>query len=299
MKISSKFLLLMLSVMLVSCGSYTKLQKTSDFDYKYEVGKQYYAAGQYNRASLFFQDVIAMLKGTEQGEESLFLLAMSSYKSHNYDAAATYFRKYYQSYPRGLYAEKARYYCGLALYDNTPEVKLDQTATFEAVSEFQNFLEAYPAGEYSQSAQQKIFELQDRLVEKEYLSAKLYYDLGSYFGNCTNGGSNYQACIVTAENAIKDYPYTTYREDFAILILRAKFELADQSVEAKKESRYHDAIDEYYGFTNEYPESKYLKEANTLFKKASKYVSPSDSATGNEEGTLSNASQDGAVSDLK
>lgn len=268
-----------IAVALTSCGNYAKLQNTADYDFKYEVAKQYYAQGQYNRASLFLQDVIAMLKGTDKGEESLFLLAMSSYKAHSYDAASSYFRRYYQSYPRGIYAEKAHFYCGLSLYRNTPEIKLDQTPTYEAVTEFQNFLELYPAGEYSAKAQEMIFELQDRLVEKEYLSAKLYYDLGSYFGNCTNGGSNYQACIVTAENAIKDYPYTTHREDFAILILKAKFELAEQSVESKKEERYHNAIDEYYGFTNEYPESAFLKEATAMFNKAQRYVGTEDDST--------------------
>lgn len=261
-----------LSGILISCGDYNKLQKTPDFGYKYEAAKQYYAEGQYNRAALFLQEVIAMLKGTDKGEESLFLLGLSSYNARNYDAAASYFRKYYQSYPRGLYTEKAHYYCGMALYESTPEVRLDQTATYEAVTEFQNLLELYPQSELSADAQEKIFTLQDKLVEKEYLSAKLYYDLGSYFMNCFNGGSNYQACIVTAENAIRDYPYTTRREDFAILILRAKFELAAQSIEAKKEERYHNAIDEYYGFTNEYPDSKYMKEANALFSKARKYT---------------------------
>lgn len=189
----------------------------------------------------------------------------------------SFFRKYYQSYPRGLYTEKAHFYCGMSLYKNIPEVKLDQSATYEAISEFQEFLELYPGSVLSAEVQEIIFKLQDRLVEKEYLSAKLYYDLGSYFLNCSNGGSNYQACIVTAENAIKDFPYTSRREDFAILILRAKFELAAQSIESKKEERYHNAIDEYYGFTNEYPESKYMKEANELFKKAKQYTSSSDS----------------------
>ena len=269
-------------LLLTSCGEYIKLQKTTDRDYRYEAAKQYYAVGQYNRAALFLQDIIAMLKGTDKGEESLFLLAMSSYKAHNYDAASSYFRKYYQTYPKGIYAEKARFYSAMAMYLNIPEIKLDQSGTYYAVSEFQNFLEFHPSGEYSRKAQELIFKLQDRLVEKEYLSAKLYYDLGRYFGNCTSGGSNYQACIVTAENAIKDYPYTSHREDFAILILRAKFELAEQSVEAKKEERYHNAIDEYYGFTNEYPESKYLKEANSLFAKAQKYAETTSNSTGSE-----------------
>lgn len=257
-----------------SCTDYNQVVKTQDYEYKYEAAKQYYAEGQYNRAALLIQDVLSVLKGTDQGEESLYLSGMCNMKAHAYEAASTIFRKYYQTYPRGKYVEEARYNCGLSLYNITPEPKLDQTETFQAVTEFQNFIENFPASRLRPQAQEMIFKLQDKLVEKEYLSAKLYYDLGTYIGNGTNG--NYGACIVTAENAIKDYPYTSRREDFAILILRAKFQLAQFSVENKKEERYHNAIDEYYGFVTEYPESKYIKEANTLFNKAKKYVQADD-----------------------
>ena len=257
-----------------SCTDYNQVVKTQDYEYKYEAAKQYYAEGQYNRAALLIQDVLSVLKGTDQGEESLYLSGMCNMKAHAYEAASTIFRKYYQTYPRGKYVEEARYNCGLSLYNITPEPKLDQTETFQAVTEFQNFIENFPASRLRPQAQDMIFKLQDKLVEKEYLSAKLYYDLGTYIGNGTNG--NYGACIVTAENAITEYPYTSRREDFAILILRAKFQLAQFSVENKKEERYHNAIDEYYGFVTEYPESKYIKEANLLFKKAQKYVQADD-----------------------
>lgn len=268
--------LCVLVVALSSCSHHTYVLKTTDYNYKYEAAKQYYAEGNYNRASLLLQEVVLPLKGSDRGEEALYLLGMSSYEARNYDAAYSYFKKYYESYPRGVYAEEARFYSGMSLYNNVPEIKLDQTATYEAVTEFNSFLEYYPAGRFAGQAQTLIFELQDRLVEKEYLSAKLYYDLGSYFGNCSSGGSNYQACIITAENAIIDYPYSSKREDFARLILKAKFELAEQSVEEKKEERYHEAIDEYYSFTTEYPESDFIKEARSLFKKAEKYVKKSD-----------------------
>lgn len=237
------------------------------------MAKEFYAIGHYNRASLLLSEVVIPLKGTDKGEESLFLLGMSSFEARDYSSAHSYLKKYYESYPRGHYSEEARFYAGLALYNDVPETKLDQTATYEAVSEFQNFLELYPTGKYSFKAQEYIFDLQDQLVEKEYLSAKLYYDLGSYFGNCSNGGSNYQACIITAKNAILDFPYTSRREDFAILILKAKFELAHQSIDEKKQERFHDAIDEYYGFTTEYPESSFMPKANEMFKKAEKYLS--------------------------
>ncbi len=258
--------------MLAACSDYNKVLKTSDYGLKYEVAKQCYAEGEYNRASVLLREVIAMLKGTEDGEASLFLLGMSSYKAENFDAAAEVFKKYYESYPRGIYAEEAHFYSGLSLYHNTPEPKLDQTATYQALTEFQNFLEEYPNSSYNEEAQRLIFDLQDKLVEKEYLNAKMYYDLGAYFGNCTNGGSNYQACIVTAQNAISDYPFSSRREDFAILILKAKFDLAAQSVQEKQEERYHNAIDEYYGFCNEYPESKFMPQAKAMYEKAKRYV---------------------------
>ena len=258
------------AMVLVSCGKYDRIVKTQDYEYKYEAAKQYYAEGQYNRAALLLQDVLSVLKGTEQGEESLYLTALCNMKAKNYESAVTVFRKYYQTYPRGKYAEIARFQCAESLYELVNDPKLDQTPTFEAVTEFQNFIENYPASAKRQMAQDYIFKLQDLLVEKEYLSAKLYYNLGTYTGNGRNG--NYGACILTAENAIKDYPYTSRREEFAILILRAKFALARLSVEEKKVERYHNAIDEYYGFVTEYPESKYLKEAQDLFDKARKYV---------------------------
>ena len=257
---------------LVSCSDYNKVLKTSDYGLKYEVAKQSYAEGEYNRASVLLREVIAMLKGTEDGEASLFLLGMSYFKAEDYEAAAEVFKKYYETYPRGIYAEEARFHTGLSLYHNVPEPKLDQTATYEALTEFQNFLEEHPNSSYREEVQRLIFDLQDVLVEKEYLNAKMYYDLGTYFGNCTNGGNNFQACIVTAQNAISDYPYSSRRENFAILILKAKFELAAQSVLDKQEERYHNAIDEYYGFCNEYPESSFMPQAKELYEKAKRYV---------------------------
>lgn len=267
------FVLLTAMSVLAACSNYSELLKSSDIGYKYEAAKEYYANGQYNRASQLLQTIITTLKGSDKGQESLYLFGLCNYYSGNYETAAAIFRKYYQTYPKGLYTEEAHFYAGLSLMEEAPDPKLDQTPTYEAVTEFQNFMELYPYSNLREQAMQHIFTLQDQLVEKEYLSAKLYYELGDYFGNCSNdGGSNYQACVITAENAIRDYPYTKLREDFAILILKAKFELASRSVEEKKEERYHNAIDEYYGFTNEYPESKFMKEAERLYKQAMKYT---------------------------
>lgn len=128
----------------------------------------------------------------------------------------------------------ASYYIGESLFMSTPEPRLDQTQTVNSIAAFQEYLDIYPEASLKSKAQKRLFELQDKLVKKELYSAQLYYNLGTYFGNCTSGGSNYEACIITAQNAINDYPYSSMREDFAVLIMKSKFELAEQSVESKK-----------------------------------------------------------------
>lgn len=259
---------------MTSCGEYVALQKSPDYEYKYEAAKAYYMEGKYSRASMLFYDLLAIMKGTTNGEESLYLTAMSEFGNKNYDLAHNNFKKYFQTYPKGQYAEPAHFYSALSLFRQTPDPRLDQTSTINAMGEFQNFLDLYPYTPLREQTQEMIFALQDKLVEKECLSAKLYYDLGSYILNSMFGGSNYEACVVTAQNALRDYPYAApeRREMLSILILRAKYQLALKSVEEKRAERFRDAIDEYYGFANDFPESKYLKEAKDIFRQAEKAV---------------------------
>lgn len=267
-------MLLLVCWSMTSCGEYVALQKSPDYEYKYEAAKAYYMEGKYSRASMLFYDLLAIMKGTTYGEESLYLTAMSEFGNKNYDLAHNNFKKYFQTYPKGQYAEPAHFYSALSLFRQTPDPRLDQTSTINAMGEFQNFLDLYPYTPLREQTQEMIFALQDKLVEKECLSAKLYYDLGSYILNSTFGGSNYEACVVTAQNALRDYPYAApeRREMLSILILRAKYQLALKSVEEKRAERFRDAIDEYYGFANDFPESKYLKEAKDIFQQAEKAV---------------------------
>lgn len=267
-------MLLLVCWSMTSCGEYVALQKSPDYEYKYEAAKAYYMEGKYSRASMLFYDLLAIMKGTTNGEESLYLTAMSEFGNKNYDLAHNNFKKYFQTYPKGQYAEPAHFYSALSLFRQTPDPRLDQTSTINAMGEFQNFLDLYPYTPLREQTQEMIFALQDKLVEKECLSAKLYYDLGSYILNSMFGGSNYEACVVTAQNALRDYPYAApeRREMLSILILRAKYQLALKSVEEKRAERFRDAIDEYYGFANDFPESKYLKEAKDIFRQAEKAV---------------------------
>lgn len=261
-------------VALTSCGEYNKVLKSTDYEYKYEAAKSYFGRGQHTKAASILEELITILKGTDKAEESLYMLSMAYYNQGDFVTASHYFTTYYNTYPRGTYTELARFFSGKALCLDTPEPRLDQSGTYKAIQELQMFMEYFPTSDRREEAQQMIFDLQDKLVMKDYLAAKLYYDLGSYTGNSsyTTTGNNYLSCIVTAQNALKDYPYTQMREDLSLLVLRARYDMAKQSVDEKKEERMRETIDEYYAFKNDFPESKHLKEVENIFKDASKYV---------------------------
>lgn len=264
---------LFVAILLSGCAhEFNQVYKSDNYPYKYEYAKECFAAGKYTRAATLLGELVTVMKGTENAQECLYMYAMAEYCMREYQTASEYFKKYYSSYPRGQYAEMAKYYVGESLYMSTPEPRLDQSQTYSAISAYQEYLDLFPDGKLKQQAQQRLFALQDKLVQKELYNAQLYYDLGTYFGNCTSGGNNYQACIVTSQNALKEYPYSSKRERFATLLMKSKYELAKMSVEAKQMERYQDAQDECYGFLNEYPDSKERANCERYIDDCKKYI---------------------------
>ena len=262
-----RFLIFFASILLLtSCGEYNKVMKSKDVDYRFDYAKRAFDEKKYAQAATVLETIYTPLRGTANGEEALFLLAMSYYENKDYLNSGVYFKTYYNRYPKGKYAELARFYSGYGYYLSSPDPQLDQSNTKKAIEELQGFLDFFPRSDKVTIAQNAIFEMQDKLTLKELQNAQLYYNLGNFLGN------NYQSAIITAQNALRNYPYSKYREEFEMLILKSKFQEASQSVAEKKEERFRDVIDEYYSFINNYPKSKNTKEAENIYKIARHHV---------------------------
>ena len=254
--------LLMMTVLLSSCGEYNKILKSTDYELKYSYAKKYFNAKQYSKSATLLDELVTIFKGTAYAEESLYLLAQSYYGQKDYQTASQYFETYYTTYPKGEFTELSRFYSGYGLYLDSPDPRLDQSQTYKAIEQLQLYLEYYPQSERAEEAQNIMFELQEKLAYKELMATRLYFNLGTYMGN------NFQSCVITAQN----YPYSKYREEFMFLIIRAKYELALVSVEEKLQGRYRDVVDEYYNYMNEYPEGNYVKQVTKFYDYASKRI---------------------------
>ena len=110
-----------LTVLLSSCGEYNKILKSTDYQLKYSYAKKYFNAKQYSKSATLLDELVQIFKGTADAEESLYLLAQSYYGQKDYQTASQYFNTYYTTYPKGEYAELARFYSGygfrLSFYD--------------------------------------------------------------------------------------------------------------------------------------------------------------------------------------
>lgn len=251
-------------MLLSSCGEYNKILKSRDAELKYTYAKKYFDEKKYSRTATLLDEILTVYTGSPKEQEILFLLAQSYFYDKDYPTASTYYTRYYNKFPKGDYAELARFNSAYGLYLDSPDARLDQTNTWKSLQEFNNFLEYFPQSEKAPEVMDLISKLQDKLAYKEFLTARLYFNLGLYMGN------NYDACIVTAQEALKSYPFSELGEEFQILIVRSRFELAANSVLEKRDERYRDLINEHFNYKNMFPEGKYTKESEKYYRQALK-----------------------------
>lgn len=247
----------LLSAVILSCKGYEQILKSRDYKLKLATAMGYYNAGEYVRAATLFDQIAPVYRGTIQADTIFYYQARSYFMQRDYVLAGHYFSALAKDYPNSVYAEEADFMNGYCYYKLSPKPSLDQENTVNAITSLQLFMIKYPSSPRVADARTHIEELRNKLVEKSYLNAKLYYNLGDY-----------KASIIALKNSLNEYPDTKYREELLFLILKSSYLLADNSIYSKRKERFQDAVDEYYTFISEFPESKYAKEAQRMYELA-------------------------------
>jgi outer membrane protein assembly factor BamD len=248
-------------LILWSCSGYEKLLKSDDYELKYEKALEYYEAESYNKAMTLFEQIIPVFRATRRSDTVAYYFAKSNYYVGDYILAGHYFKSFYQTYGNSTFAEEAEYLAAYCHYLLSPKPALDQQSTYEAIQAFRLYILHYPESEKVPEAKEYINELQEKLVKKSYLSARLYFDLGYY-----------KSSIIALNNSLQEYPNTDFREEIMFLILKSRYLLADNSIASKQKERFQATLDEYYSFKEEFPESEYTKEAKKFFEETTKFL---------------------------
>lgn len=259
-------ILILILMLATSCSEYQQLLKSTDPELKYNKAVEYFDKKDYVRAQTLFEDISTYYKGTERSEDVLNYLARCFVGQNLYESATDYYSAYIRNYPKGQYIVEARFMIGHCYYLDSPDARLDQEKTNKAIQYLTEFIEMFPESPYITDAYSELEEMYNKLAYKEYLSAKLYYNLGTYLGN------NYESANIVAQNALKKYPGNAYVEELSWIILQSKYEQVKNSFESKKQERARDTYDEYYNFLTEFPDTKHKKAADKIGTELKKII---------------------------
>ena len=255
------YLVLIILVLVSSCGEYEKLLKSTDFDLKKTKAIEFYKDGQYVKSTELFTQILARYRATDEAEELNWMNAESYYGMKDFYMAGSYYKSFIDQFPFGRHAEDANFMAALCDYKIAPRSELDQENTKNAIEGFKIFMNRFPASSKVDEAKKLVKELEEKLVEKSYLSAKLYYDM-----------KQYKAAVVALNNSLKEYADTKYREEMMFLKLNSLYLFAVNSLVTKQKERYQAALDDYYSFMEEFPKSQYSKDVSGIYEKTNRYL---------------------------
>lgn len=250
-----------IAIILSGCGEYEKLLKSSDYQKKFDSALTLYEEGEYVKAGTLFDQVSNIFRGTTKADTVKYYQAKSYYGQRDYMMAGHYFSELSVTYPNSNYVEESDFMTAYCFYKQSPRPELDQDNTFKTITALQMFMVKYPSSDKLNECQEIIVEMSDKLVEKSFISARLYYDLGYY-----------KSAILALRNSLIEYPDTGYREELMFLILKSSYLLADNSIPSKQRERFQAALDEYYSFVGEFPESSHSREAKRIFETSNKFL---------------------------
>lgn len=253
--------LVLLAFVIVSCSGFEKLLKTNDYPLMYQKALEYYEAKDHYKYTTILERLTPIYRGTQQADTIEFYLANGYYHQGDYLLSAHGFDRFRREYPRSKFIEQAEFMYAYCFYKSSPRPLLDQEPTQAAIAAFSEFINRYPHSAKKAEVNVLLKDLRSKLVEKSYLSAKLYFDM-----------RDYKAAITSLKNSTNEFPESQYREEMLFMILDASYNLADNSILEKKRERFQNTLDEYYNLMGEFPETKYKREAERIFASSIKVV---------------------------
>lgn len=239
---------------LVSCERrLNRALKSTDKDFILKVAEEYEAKKKYTQAISLYEYATKFVVGTDEAPEIAYRNANLNYQDKNYRLAAHQFKNFVLSYPKDPRADNAAYMVAYCYYIDSPDYNLDQTNTYDALKELQNYINTYPNSEKISVCNEMMDKLNRKLEKKAFENAKTLYKI-----------TEYKAAIISFNNVLNDFPDTKLREEITLYLLRSKTELAVNSIHKLQNERIIDAVKAYDNFIKQYPKSEYMDEAARL-----------------------------------
>mgnify|MGYP000002109570 FL=1 len=257
-KIKNLAYLFTLSLMLFSCGEYQKVLNKGTVEEQYKMAVKLYESQKYSKALRLFEKITPSYRGKPQMERVSFMVAQSNLNEKNYTIAGYYFDRFVKNYPKSSKKEEAAFLTAYSYKLASPRFSIDTTDTNKALEAFQSFINNYPDSDKIEEANKYYKEIRQKLEKKYFEIAKTYYRTADY------DLRNYKAAIQAFDNLLEDYLGTKYKEEALYYRLKAAHDFVLKSTDRRKTERAKEAVDAYDKLKINFPNSKFMEDANEM-----------------------------------
>jgi len=252
------FHLLLLIILVSSCGEYQKVLKQGDLKPKFDMANKMYSEGiaekknsKLLKAVKLYEQIEPTLQGKPQAQIVQFNLANAYYNAGDYLISAYKFERFTKAYPNSQKLEESFFKSAESFYHESPKYSLDQSDTERAIAKLQVYINEYPEGEYFDKANEYLKELRYKIEKKYYEVAKQYHY--TY---------RYKAAISDFDNYLVNYPGSAFKEQAYYYKFESAYLLAINSFEYLIAERLEVAKDYYEDYIERYSEGEFTELAN-------------------------------------
>ncbi|MBR6378537.1 MAG: outer membrane protein assembly factor BamD [Fibrobacter sp.] len=205
-----------LAGLLSACSSDRgKLTPTEFCQNKYNKAEELFKQQKYGRAQDKLEEILSLCSGTGVMAESQFLLAESYFNLEEWIEARGEYGSFILNFP-GLSTkvEIAQFRKAIASFNIEFKVARDDYNTTTAMKDFELYLSNYPDTPLRDSVNYYRGLLTERLAEKEFQTARLYYRMDKY-----------QAAVIYLKEFLETYKVSKRRKDAFKIIVDSYIEL--------------------------------------------------------------------------
>lgn len=242
------------TLLATGCNKYARMARSRRLSDRDSAAVYYYNHRSYEAAATLFEGLLNAYRGNPRAERILYYYAQTKFRQKDMITSGHYFQQLADQYPNGRYAEEALFMVGYTAFKTSNDYEHDHSDNKKAMEAFQVFLGVYPNSERRQLVNEYVADLRDRMAQKAFNYANLYYNVG-----------HYRAAMVACRNMIMDFPDSKYREEVQFKLFKASVAYADRSIEEKKQARYLEALTYYNKFREKYPDSRYNRQVQNLY----------------------------------
>jgi len=179
---SSKFVLIIVLIiiysLLISCSSNKKIAALPSL-VKWERAENFYQRGKYNKAIIYYQQLI-FERNSIFTAEAQFKLGECYLNTKKYVDAIFEYQELLRLFPDSAFAADAQFKIGLAYEKLSLRPDLTQDETTKAIEHYTRFTERFPTDERRSQAYQSINSMNKKLIEKNYQNGYIYYKMKDF-----------------------------------------------------------------------------------------------------------------------